>query len=53
MSDLGKIAYEAYCENTGWKSLVSGATLPPWSELNLSIQVAWGAAASAVAKAVA
>ncbi len=53
MESMGKIAYEAYCENTGWKSLVSGSQLsgsqlPPWCDLSLAIQSAWEAAANAV-----
>ena len=48
MESMGKIAYEAYCENTGWKSLVSGSQLPPWCDLSLAIQAAWEAAANAV-----
>lgn len=44
----GQIAYEAYCADTDWKSLVSGAQLPSWSVLNVRIQQAWEAAARAV-----
>ena len=50
MESLGKIAYEAYAANTGWKSLVSGADLPAWDLLPLAIQHAWDAAANAVAQ---
>lgn len=49
MKSLGNLAYDAYCENSGGKSLVSGADLPPWSELSKPIQTAWEAAAAAVA----
>ena len=45
---LGETAYVGYCEDTGWVSLVSGSTLPVWSELPDSIQQAWHAAAAAV-----
>lgn len=38
---LGQIGYEAYCSSTGWKSLISGAQLPPWSEVKSEIQLAW------------
>ncbi len=41
----GQIAYEAYCEHTGWRSLVSGAQLPDWGNLKSEIQSAWEAAA--------
>lgn len=46
---LGQIAYEAYCETTGWKSAVSGAPLPQWTEQAPKISEAWEAAARAVA----
>ena len=45
---LGKIAYEAYCESTNWKSLVSGAQLPPYDHLKKEIQMAWSIAGNAV-----
>ena len=45
---LGQIAYEAYCTNTGGKSLVTGDDLPPWGELDLALQTAWIAAAREV-----
>jgi hypothetical protein len=48
----GQIAYEAYCEKTGWKSLVSGDQLPPFNKLVPAIQEAWAAAANAVVNAV-
>lgn len=43
-----RLAYEAYCEHTGWKSLATGADLPRWDVLNDSIKQAWGAAAKAI-----
>jgi anti-sigma28 factor (negative regulator of flagellin synthesis) len=46
--NLAKVAYEAYSNHTGWKSLVSGQSLPQWEALSLSIQQAWEAAASGV-----
>lgn len=49
---LGQIGYEAYCKTTGWKSLVSGADLPPYEALNGSIQDAWEKAGQGVAAAV-
>jgi hypothetical protein len=48
MPDLGQIAYEAYCAQTGWRSLISGAPLPPFAELKTEIQKAWRASAQAV-----
>ena len=45
---LGQIAYESYCANTDWKSLVSGENLPAWTNLSQSIKEAWEAAAEGV-----
>jgi hypothetical protein len=45
---LGKIAYEAYANKAGGRSLVSGDNLPPWDNLPESIQEAWEAGAQAV-----
>lgn len=45
---LGQIAYEAYCAQTGWKSLVSGAQLPAWESVKLEIQTAWESAGEQV-----
>lgn len=45
---LGKIAYEAYADATGWRSLVTNASLPDWSFLPGPIQAAWIGAATAV-----
>lgn len=45
---IGQVAYEAYCESTGWKSLISGAQLPQWIDLNKTIQDAWEHAGMAV-----
>lgn len=47
---LGQLAYEAYCNYSNWKSLVSGADLPPWEHATSPIQHAWQAAADAVAQ---
>ena len=44
----GEIAYNAYCNTTGWKSLVSGAQLPEFYLLKEEIQAAWQSAAQAV-----
>lgn len=48
MPELGRIAYEAYCEKTGWKSLVTGADLPGWDLLKPEIRDAWNASAQAI-----
>lgn len=49
----GQIAYEAYCETTGWKSAISGAPLPQWAEVKPEIVAAWENAAAAARKPVA
>lgn len=38
MIDLAKIAYEAYRNHTGGKSLVSGSPIPIWENLSQPIQ---------------
>jgi hypothetical protein len=48
--NYGKIAYEAYCTHTGWKSLISGQQLPPWDKLDPKIREAWEAAGQAIAR---
>lgn len=48
--DLGQIAYEAYCENTGWRSLITGDRLPSWNQQDAALQSAWNVAALAVVK---
>jgi hypothetical protein len=45
---LGQVAYDAYATQTGGVSLVSGEQLPPWADLDDSIQTAWIAAARTV-----
>lgn len=44
----GEIAYNAYCNQSGWKSLASGADLPPFAATKPEIQAAWEVAAQAV-----
>lgn len=46
--DYARIAYDAYRDHTGGKSLVSGQPIPGWDELPEPIQQAWEAAGSAV-----
>lgn len=50
--DLGMIAYGAYAEHSGGRSLVSGEALPGWYALPGPIKDAWIAAAAAVAASV-
>lgn len=45
---LGRIAYEAYCEVTGWKSAITDVDLPRFNETPEVVQRAWIAAAAAV-----
>lgn len=45
---FGKIAFDAYKDKASGVSLISGAMLPEWADLNGSIQEAWTAAANAV-----
>lgn len=47
-TNYGKVAYEAYCNATGGRSLISGAELPTWEKLDARIQNAWVEAAAAV-----
>jgi hypothetical protein len=51
VKDGGKLAYNAYCEAVGWKS-VRGDSLPKWEEQSERLQIAWDKAALAVAMAV-
>ena len=50
MSDfqLGQIAYTAYRDDTGGKSLVTGDEIPTFINLRVDLQNAWIAAAKAV-----
>jgi len=41
VSSLGQVAYEAYLEASGGRSLVSGAALPTWNEQAKEIREAW------------
>jgi hypothetical protein len=49
---LGRVAYEAYCETTGWKSAISGAALPPFDKTPDAVQKGWIAAANKVKETV-
>ena len=48
MVELGKVAYEAYCESSKGRSLISGQKLPDWYDLSPEIKEAWEKAAEAV-----
>lgn len=39
--ELAKIAYEAYCESTDWKSAITGDPLPQFNNCRPSVQKAW------------
>lgn len=43
--EFGKACYDAYCEQTGGVSLISGAVLPPFEEMREDIRRGWIAAA--------
>lgn len=45
---LGRIAYEAYCKTTGWKSAVTGDDLPQFRDVPEAVQNGWIAAAQVV-----
>jgi len=45
---FARIAYDAYCEQTGGVSLISGDKLPDFENLRIEIQDAWWAAAKKV-----
>lgn len=49
---LGEIGYEAYRQQSGGKSLVSGADIPEFLALPAAIKEAWEAAGKAVAASV-
>lgn len=49
---FGRFAYEAYCEFSGGKSLVSGAALPEWDAQAPEIRGAWIAAAARIEEIV-
>lgn len=45
---LGQLAYEAYVQHAGGKSLATGDDLPAWGELSPEIQAAWQYSADVV-----
>lgn len=50
--NYGKIAYEAYCKQSDYKSLITGKPLPPYEAQAPAIILAWEAAGKAVAEAI-
>jgi hypothetical protein len=48
----GEIAYTAYGDAVGWKTM-SGSAMPPWSEQAERLRIAWDAAGAAVAAVLA
>lgn len=48
--ELGRVAYEAYREQAGGRSLASGEQLPSWTGQRTEVQRAWEVAARAVAE---
>ena len=46
--EWGEIAYDAYREASGGKSLVSGAPIPQWDDMAPEIRAAWNEAGHAV-----
>lgn len=47
--ELGRVAYEAYCQSVNGRSPITGDRLPPFDELALEVSVGWIAAARTVA----
>ena len=43
-----EVAYEAYRQHAGGVSLISGAPIPPFEDLDPRVKAAWAAAASSV-----
>lgn len=48
VKSYGQIAYRAYAKSSNGRSLISGALLSPWEDLDSAIRDAWLAAAQAV-----
>lgn len=47
LNDLGRIAYDAYCNERQWKAF-DGTQLKPWPQVDAGIQQAWVQGALAV-----
>lgn len=48
IQELARKAYEAYCGQTGWKSAVTGADLPPWDNCPKAVRQGWVAVVEAL-----
>lgn len=51
--NLAQVAYEAYCAQANWMSIVTGAPLPQWDGLGLATRAGWLASARSVRVAMA
>lgn len=47
LRSLGQVAYEAYCEHQGWRS-IRNEVLPAWANQDPELRAAWEHAAAAV-----
>lgn len=45
---LAKVAYNAYCETTNWKSAITGAQLPEFEKCPEAVKKGWEASAKAL-----
>jgi hypothetical protein len=45
VEDRAPQLYEAYAEKAGWKSVITGAPLPPWEDVPPAVRECWLAAA--------
>ena len=49
---LARLAYDGYCASSNYRSLISGAALPDFSQVDAAIRGAWQTAGLAVAKSL-
>lgn len=52
MEKLARVAYESYCNATGYKSLITGDDLPQWNCLPTAVKLAWIEVVAAVREAL-
>jgi hypothetical protein len=50
---IARVGYESYCNYTDWKSVVTGDSLPEWSDLPSGVVNAWFAATEGMIKELA
>jgi len=43
--EIARVAYEAYCNSTGWKSAITGASLPSFENCPEAVKRGWMAVA--------